>query len=290
VNSHETPVVIACQGDPLIGVIHLPEQPLQRGLLMIVAGGPQYRGGCCRQLVYASRRLAAAGIPVLRFDYRGMGDSAGPFRGFNHVENDLQAALRVFREYAPQVQEFILWGGCDAASASMINGWRLPGVAGLILGNPFVHSEETGDRVTVKHHYWRRIREKSFWMKVLRGQFNPFPALLTVIRVMLPQRFKSPTTGPSNSFETLPFQHKMREGIQHFPGHVLLLMSGKSLVSKEFDELLNTDDAWRTAMAGPASVTRHDLPDADQAFSTIDARNEMIAIAEQWLRAWPKPG
>lgn len=285
--SHEIPVTFECQGDPLVGVIHLPEQPSSRGLLVVVAGGPQYRAGCCRQLVYLGRRLAAVGIPVMRFDYRGMGDSAGAFQGFDHTEDDLRVALQAFRQHAPRVNEFVLWGGCDAASASMINAWRLPEVTGLILGNPFVHSEETGDRVVVKHYYWQRIREKSFWLKVLRFQFNPLPALSVVGRLLRPHRQKSLGGRQSDRFETLPFQHQMREGIKRFRGHVLLLMSGKSLVSKEFDELLKSESAWREAMTRPTSVMRHDLPDADQAFSSVEARDKIISIAEQWFMTGP---
>jgi len=285
VKTHELPITFKCQGDALLGIIHLPDQPSHRGVLSIVAGGPQYRAGCGRQLVYLGRKLAAEGIPVMRFDYRGMGDSTGLFRGFNDIEDDLRAALRAFREHAPMVTEFVLWGGCDAASASMMNAWRFPEVKGLILGNPWVHSEETSDRVTVKHYYWQRLRERSFWIKVLRFQFNPLPALSMIGRVLRPHRS---IAHPSNSFESLSFQDKMREGIQCFHGHILLLMSGKSLVSKEFDELVQTEPAWCNAMKSPASVTRHDLPEADQTFSTMEARNKMIFLAEKWLKTWPE--
>jgi uncharacterized protein len=282
----EIPVVFAAHQSSLVGVIHVPELAAHRGLLIIVAGGPQYRAGCCRQLVYLARRLCAAGIPVMRFDYRGMGDSDGDFLGFTQIEDELRAALGIFRTHVPSMREVVLWGGCDAASASMIHGWRLPEITGLILGNPYVHSEDTADKVTLKYYYWQRLRERAFWTKVLRFQFNPLPALRVIRRVLLPNRTPSqPAEGVLGvaPLKTRPYQDLMREGIEHFQGRVLLLMSGRSLVSKEFDELCASDEQWRAAMQGLASLDRHDFADADQAFSTIDARNQMIGVAERWL-------
>ena len=279
----EIPVVFTCHDAPLIGVIHCPERAVRRGLLVIVAGGPQYRAGCCRQLVHLARRLSVQGIPVMRFDYRGMGDSGGDFQGFTRIEDELRAALQVFREHVRGLDEFVLWGGCDAASACMIHGWRFPEVTGLILANPYVHSEETADKVAVKHYYWRRLRERSFWLKVFSFRFNPLPALAVVGRVLRPSRKSGRPTEQSDALVERPFQERMRVGIEQFRGRVLLLMSGKSLDSKEFDELLNADPAWRAAMQRPACLERHDFPDADQAFSTIDARERMIDAAERFL-------
>ena len=39
-NTREIPLVFDCQGDALVGMVHLPERALSRGLLSIVAGGP----------------------------------------------------------------------------------------------------------------------------------------------------------------------------------------------------------------------------------------------------------
>ncbi|KAB8057318.1 hydrolase 1, exosortase A system-associated, partial [Janthinobacterium violaceinigrum] len=58
----------------LVGILSLPAAPGPRGVL-IVTGGPQYRVGSHRQFVLLARALAAQGVPVLRFDLRGMGDS-----------------------------------------------------------------------------------------------------------------------------------------------------------------------------------------------------------------------
>lgn len=283
-NVKEVPIVFDCMGAPLVGIVHLPEQPGTRGVLSIVAGGPQYRAGCCRQLVQMARALAHEGTPVMRFDYRGMGDGAGQYNGFQSIEPDLNAAIETFIQHAPSVKEIILWGGCDAASASLIHGPNNPKVSGMILGNPFVHDETTHAKVVVRHYYWQRIREKSFWMKLIKLRLNPFKTFGSAVSafrksVRVPER-----SGAAHSTgKALPFPMLMREGAEKFRGNILLLMSGLSLVSKEFDELVKTSPEWERAIKRKG-VTRVDFPEADQAFSTVAARDEQIAVAAKWLK------
>jgi len=50
-----------CQSEWLYGILHLPQQPVARGVLIVV-GGPQYRVGSHRQFVLLARYLAERGI------------------------------------------------------------------------------------------------------------------------------------------------------------------------------------------------------------------------------------
>lgn len=285
-STREIPVTFDCEGAELLGMVHLPDQPQARGMLSIVAGGPQYRGGVCRMQVQMARHLAAAGVPVMRFDYRGLGDSEGEFRGFQDVEADIRAALACFRRQAPGLREVVLWGGCDGASAVLINGWKFPEVAGLVLGNPWVHNAATSDVVEIKH-YGQRMRDPQFWLKVLRLQYNPLPALATLLRgstARLARALGGGTAAAAAADDpSTPFVPRMRTGLQRFRGDVLLLMSGKSLLSQEFDELLQGDAAWQQAARAPRRMVRHDIPEGDQAFSTMDTRAEVNAVTLQWL-------
>lgn len=286
----ETPVVFECEGSRLLGMVHQPTHPRERGLLIVVAGGPQYRGGLARVQVRLARRLAANGVPVMRFDYRGLGDSEGQFRGFRQVEADIAAALRVFMDQVPGMREVALWGGCDASSASLINGWKFPQVQGLLLGNPWVHSEETSDKVAVAH-FRQRLRDVDFWLKLLRGGYNPLPALGTLMRTLLKSLQRAVGAGSKNSADlraaeddiTLPFQERMRLGMARFQGDVLLVMSGRSLVSREFDQLVTQSPAWQLALASPSRIMRIDLPEADQAYSNMASQGEVIDLITRWM-------
>lgn len=283
----EIPVAFECSGQALIGVVHLPENPKRRGVLAIVAGGPQYRAGCCRQLVLMARHLADRGIPVMRFDYRGLGDGAGQYLGFEHVGEDLRSAVNAFLNNAPGVEEIVLWGGCDAAAASLIHGADIERVTGMILGNPWVHSEGTHAKVIVRHYYWRRIREKAFWKKLLSFRMDIFKTLASVLGNIKQAQTGGHAANRSSLPDGAPFPDRMLYGASRFKGRLLLMMSGLSLVSKEFDELVASSSKWQQALAR-LDTKRVDFPDADQAFSTIAARDAQIAAATEWLENWPE--
>ena len=74
VNIKEQVINFDLAGESLVGMACVPEQARSIGIIVVV-GGPQYRVGSHRQFLLLSRALASAGYPVMRFDYRGMGDS-----------------------------------------------------------------------------------------------------------------------------------------------------------------------------------------------------------------------
>lgn len=286
---HEIPVVFDCRGDTLVGMVHRPGVAKTRGLLSVVAGGPQYRVGVGRLQVQLARSLAADGIPVMRFDHRGLGDSEGGFRGFQDVADDLGAALQAFRREAPEVREFVLWGGCDAGSAVLINAWRFPEVSGIITGNPWVHSPETANAAVVRHHYRKRLHDKDFWLKLLRLQYNPLPALGVIGKAAV-QRLGLARGAAAiddelafNQDPSMPFVPRMRIGLSRFRGDLLMMMSGRSILVKEFDDLVATRPAWQAAMQAPRHVVRHDMPDADQTYSSMASRREVIEVMRRWM-------
>lgn len=131
----ELALTFDCEGSSLIGILHKPDKPLRRGVVIVVGGGPQYRAGGHRQLTSWSRKLCDSGHAVLRFDYRGMGDSQGKFEGFLGVDVDIRSAIDVLVREAPELDEVVLWGERDAASAILLYAGRDHRVKGAVL-NP----------------------------------------------------------------------------------------------------------------------------------------------------------
>ena len=72
-------IVFPCAGERLTGT--LDEAPGKTGLL-IVSGGNEVRMGAHRGMASLAARLAASGVPVFRYDRRGIGDSTGSNGGF----------------------------------------------------------------------------------------------------------------------------------------------------------------------------------------------------------------
>ena len=135
----ERALQFGCDGEALVGILSPAAAPAKRGVLVIV-GGPQYRAGSHRQFALLARHLAEQGIPALRFDYRGLGDSSGAARTFEDVGADIRSAIDAFQAAVPGLQEVVLWGLCDGAAAALFYGHQDPRVAGLVLLNPWARS------------------------------------------------------------------------------------------------------------------------------------------------------
>src|SRR3546814_15129203 len=93
-----TLIAFPCEGETLVGT--LDAAPGKTGLL-IVSGGNEIRVGAHRGMALLAERLAAAGLPVFRFDRRGFGDSTGANDGYTPSGPDLPAAVRAFRAAVP---------------------------------------------------------------------------------------------------------------------------------------------------------------------------------------------
>lgn len=285
--AREVPIRFDCEGSELLGVVHVPTAVRARGLVLVVAGGPQYRSGVGRLHVQLARSLAAQGVPVLRFDHRGVGDSEGQFRDFEDMRADLRAAVSAFCATVPTMREVVLWGGCNAASALMINAWACAEVTGIIVSNPWVHTPETGDAAVIRHHFSKRLRDKEFWLKVLRLQYNPLPAVALLARSAL-VRLRPQQSGINAGDNALddpsqPFIPRMRQGLTRFHGDMLMVMSGRSLLAKEFDDLVAADTQWQAALRAPRHLRRFDLMEGDQTLSSIATRRVLEKVLGAWL-------
>jgi uncharacterized protein len=284
--ANERALVLDCRGERLVAVISLPREHVgSRGMLILV-GGPQYRAGSHRQFTLLARRVAAAGIPCMRFDYRGMGDSSGDMRTFEDVEEDVQCALEVFLQQVPELEQLVLWGLCDAASAALLFGVKHPRVHGVVLLNPWVRSNASLSQARIRHYYRKQLFSGVLWRKVLRGEMDWVGSWSSLVRTVRNTRsVASAASTVRHDARAQRFQDRMAEGLRRFSGSVLLVLSGNDLTAKEFIDWAAQDPIWRQACAREG-VSRVDVPQADHTFS----RRAWQAAVEQstlaWLHAW----
>ncbi|MEO8406874.1 MAG: hydrolase 1, exosortase A system-associated, partial [Oxalobacteraceae bacterium] len=170
-NFNDRAISFSCNDAWLYGILSLPEQALSRGVLILV-GGPQYRVGSHRQFTLLARHLADHGVPVMRFDYQGMGDSEGGAKTFEDVENDLSHAIDRFFKEISSLKELVIWGLCDAASAALFYAYKDSRVTGLVLLNPWVRTDSGIAKAYLKHYYLGRLIAPDFWQKIRQGKFN----------------------------------------------------------------------------------------------------------------------
>jgi uncharacterized protein len=269
----ERALAFPCAGDWLYGVASLPAQPGSCGVLIVV-GGPQYRAGSHRQFTLLARALADAGIPAMRFDYRGMGDSEGGMRSFESVDDDIRAAIDQFVALVPGLRQVVLWGLCDGASAAAMYAPRDPRIAGLALLNPWVRTEDGAARATIRHYYGARVLQREFWRKALRGRFDLRAAAASFISLV------RSAVGKRGETDTGSLPDRLHSALRAFRGDVLVMLSGADLTAQEFADL-SGQAKWKKLLSAPR-FERHTLPRADHTCS----RREWHEQVSAWTIAW----
>lgn len=244
----EIQVSFPSEGEAIFGVLHLPATAAAPGLIMC-HGFTGHRAESHRLFVVAARDFCQHGLAVLRFDFRGSGDSAGEFREMtvSRETTDAAAAL-AYLASRPEVNPDrvgvlgLSLGGCVAACLA----GREPRVRALVLWSAAAHPE--------------RIREhlQSQWGESEVLDFNGW--------------------GLGRGFlEDLPRIHPLAEARRYL---------GPSLiVHGEQDEVVPPSDAsdFQQALGGPSEL--HLVKGADHVFSGLTWQAEAITKSRQFLLA-----
>ena len=130
-------------GGQLLGTICRPTRgrpgPAGLGLILLNAG-IVHRIGPHRFNVKLARRAASMGIPSLRFDLSGRGDSGPGKPGRNYKElavEDVREAVAVLsRDEGPE--RFMLFGICSGAIDGYLAALSEPRIASLVMFDPYV--------------------------------------------------------------------------------------------------------------------------------------------------------
>lgn len=282
----EQALVFDCEGESLVGILSGAEFPAGRGVLIVV-GGPQYRVGSHRQFTLLARHLAERGVPALRFDYRGMGDSDGEVRTFEHAGADIRCAIDRFFADVPGLKDVVIWGLCDAASAALFYAHQDARVSGLILLNPWVRTEQGIARAHLRHYYFLRLFQASLWRKLARGEFKVLEAAGALARSIRDAagRRRRPGADMGSSAGDAPLPERMEDGLRKFRGRALFILSGNDLTAQEFRDVVARSPGWRQLLQGER-VSRHDLPEANHTFAQRGWRDEVARLTDSWIRSY----
>ena len=291
---NEQALTFECEGETLVGVLHGAARRPRRGVLIVV-GGPQYRVGSHRQFVLLARHLAAHGVPVLRFDYRGMGDSAGDRRTFERVDADLRCALdAVLRGAFPACRRSSSGACATRRRRRCSTRRRTPACAGIVLLNPWVHDEQGSARVLPAPLLRKRLFQPSFWKKIGSGEFS--------VRRAAGGFWNRLAAAPSAASRArgagTPARRRARRGADA-PLHGAH-GGGAARISRPRAARIERQRFHRAGVQGPgrrrpgagsdcsrtAASARCDLAAANHTFSRRDWRDQVARWTEEWIRSW----
>jgi exosortase A-associated hydrolase 1 len=285
-NFQDIPVSFRCHDAWLYGIVSVPERPSARGVLIVV-GGPQYRAGSHRQFVLLARYLAGKGIPVMRFDLRGMGDSEGERIDFAAIDDDIECALDQFALTVPTLRDAAIWGLCDAATAAAFYAPTDRRICGLVLLNPWIRTEESKAQTYLRHYYAARIFRRDFWSKALSGKLNIFEAARSFAQTASKawRGRDSATTPDSNSADGRPLKtlpQKMQDSLAQFNGSTLFILSGNDFTAKEFADHVEGSLEWQEMLRSKNAAWK-ELKEANHTFSREDWRRQIAEWTHDWL-------
>ncbi|MFT7527895.1 MAG: exosortase A-associated hydrolase 1 [Arenicella sp.] len=281
----ESAVVFDCDNEPLVGIIHEPKNPALStvGVIIIVAGGPQYRVGAHRQFVALGRQLAQRNIPALRFDHRGTGDSGGEYRGFLDMNDDIESAVDVLLKRFPQLQQIALWGECESASAAAFYAHRDSRITGVFLVNPWIRTEAGQAKTYLKHYYLKRLRDPKFWVKIKSGEFSPIRSVKSYLHLRSHVKKKEPSVNlRAEKLENFPLPERLTKSLQLFKGEIFVLTSGNDYIAQEFKDFTSSSNLWKNSGINE-KMSFYDMADADHTFSRTEWRTDLFKHTEDWL-------
>ncbi|MBA4387919.1 MAG: hypothetical protein C0404_08050 [Verrucomicrobia bacterium] len=141
----EEQVIIPQGADWLYAMLHAPASPA-KNLVLICNPLFEERKSAHRVLVDMARSLCLQGSAVLRFDYRGCGDSSGSFESFSVRDwiDDIRAAGVFLKSRAPD--RHIVLAGLRLGCALAMQAWRDIGAERLVLLEPILSGAEYLDQ------------------------------------------------------------------------------------------------------------------------------------------------
>ncbi|HEY6124545.1 MAG TPA: alpha/beta hydrolase [Steroidobacteraceae bacterium] len=261
----------------LMGTLSAPPQPSAGIGALLFNAGVVPRIGPNRLNVRIARALQARGIPALRFDLSGRGDSA-PARGMESYEQqavtDIRAAMDLLHERTG-VNRFAIMGLCSGAENAFHAALADERVIGVALMDSYHYP-------TLRTHF-NRFRQRA---SMQGGLFGAGAAWIRRRVRRVTNGAARAREGASNSFGSI------RPTPEAFAGQLgKLIARGVKidlLFSGSFLETYNYENQFRDGFGRFGIVDHMHIeyrPELDHTLSTAIMQNEMVTRTARWCSA-----
>lgn len=255
------PIIITLKGQKIFGVLHRPiDVEGQVPALVICPGFAGNKCGKYRIFVEIAQELAKSGVAVLRFDYRGAGDSEGDFSEItieSQVE-DVMACLN-FLKSDPRIDEnrIGLLGRSLGGMIAILSANRFPNIRSLALWASVYSGEQW------KKNWDTEASDSgiAFQQGILKNLPSNIPAI--------------PSMAFLKEFFTVDLKTNL-EGVQHIP---LLNIHGIKDEFVKYEHAL----AYQAVRQGNEQTLFIQLPNSNHDFSTEEERKFAIKETTQWF-------
>jgi uncharacterized protein len=303
------------QGLRLFGVLHLPEGGARTDLaVVLLSPGVKMRVGPERLYCTLTERLVNLGLPVLRFDFYGLGDSEGEVTEellkdvYNHIEvgRFVDDTIDSMDWMAQQhgARRFILSGLCGGAITGLLAARHDPRVAGLLAlaitpvlasrsANPSTYMT-SGQLADMRRTYLDKLLSPAAWLRLLslksdyrviwRALMQPLRRKPAAPSTPVPATADAAaaTTEPDNANPLFPPAFfAMTESRRP----ILLVFGGSDRLLWEFEEKFVARHHARLA-EGPPCYEVHTIAQANHVLSFEPWQQEMLDASTTWLRRW----
>jgi pimeloyl-ACP methyl ester carboxylesterase len=264
----------------MVGILTEPAtgSPQNLPTVVILNTGIIHRVGHNRMYVALSRRLAAMGHVVLRFDFSGVGDSAPREDGRPLLESSLADVAEAldWLEAGSGMRRIILVGLCSGADHALLYAHTDPRVKGVVLMDPSIPFTA---RYLI-HHIQPRLIRLSSWLSVIRGKSRIWRILVEKAYYALnptwePQYVSLQNPKVRTRLERI-YQRSIDSGIDF-----LVIFTGSTSSRQTYREQLL--DAFPRVKFGK-QLRLEFFVDSDHTFSRERDRKALTEIIAEWTR------
>lgn len=270
----------------MIGIVSRPARGEQRRCataIVLLGAGLVHHVGPNRLMVRLARRLADLGFASLRFDHRGIGDSAPRADGQSFEAGALGEAREVMDhlQASEGMKAFVVLGICSGAETALNVALEDPRVVGVGMinggGQGAGSAWDTYEyaRGQVRHYMRHAVFDLDSWRRALTGRIE-YRRLISALVLRIRNGLSPPAEVAIAARETAgDVEALATRGVR------LLWVHSEKDFSRDYFDTMFGKDAGKLAASGRVRIEV--IPYIDHTLTARHGQERFLDIVENWL-------